>query len=802
MNPSFRTFFPLTLCSWLHDLGIRDDFVARLKFKIPQFSSNVLFMARSILNSRNPIADAIPAIQSSPLPLASSPLDIMSPSRQQSSVFNALGSYADRIKDANGNFIKSSPSSSSSATPESTSLSSSTSGKNAFSTATSKSGQQKQSSSPQQEPITAEDDGPWETVQSTRARQRSDRSEEKEKEKRGSSSKNWRDRTHRDEKNQDDGEKRSGREKSKKEKGDKGSSAPPVGSATSDEKTAKSLSSSTKNAWGATSSSQGASPIASNPVPKQKAQNDSTSRSSSAAAPIGPTTSSINEIIKQSEGSDEDNWRARPAKVEKNGKTEESASITQAQPQPQRQLAPPPSINIWDLRKKMSVPALFSPTSASSTATVIPPKGDKERSLTNGMLKEEGSTTGKSLSKKKSAAAAAAVGTPSVPPSIHDATLWPDITQAAEVAKAGEDKKAKERLNSESASVTEESTIGTGSKFSIRLVVPMVKVLKFLSEKPKWTPIPAHELLAAADRAAEQSRKQNRMEAKKRASAREGGESGPTGSGAPGKGNKTRKGMQAAEGKKAKKEGAQQKEGHASSKAGDAIGAGTGKANGDVKETKEADVRSTSQQESSSHRSGPSISASANAENDSSLHARTKSTPNATTTPLPPHAFNLASSSHLSRSIRGRGEGRGSFGGGRARGGFRSSGALGPKGQLGHGHGHVHGHGQGQGLGYGYGSPPLGVAGLPVEGIVYASINPGVGAGSTPNLYQRGFGMGFQPFYPAATAAASAGGGGADGHSGWGCGRSVRPGGGCLWKYGHVQERVYASSAYASDSCT
>lgn len=229
-------------------------------------------MARSILNSRNPIADAIPAIQSSPLPLASSPLDIMSPSRQQSSVFNALGSYADRIKDANGNFIKSSPSSSSSATPESTSLSSSTSGKNAFSTATSKSGQQKQSSSPQQEPITAEDDGPWETVQSTRARQRSDRSEEKEKEKRGSSSKNWRDRTHRDEKNQDDGEKRSGREKSKKEKGDKGSSAPPVGSATSDEKTAKSLSSSTKNAWGATSSSQGASPIASNPVPKQKAQ--------------------------------------------------------------------------------------------------------------------------------------------------------------------------------------------------------------------------------------------------------------------------------------------------------------------------------------------------------------------------------------------------------------------------------------------------------------------------------------------------------------------------------------------------
>ncbi|OWZ33091.1 hypothetical protein C366_05682 [Cryptococcus neoformans Tu401-1] len=682
--------------------------------------------------------------RSSPLSVANSPLDIMSPSQQQTSVFNALGSYADRIKDANGNFIKSSPSSSSSATPEPTSLSSSTSGKKAFSTATFKSGQQKQGSSPQPGAITAEDDGPWETVQSTRARQRTDRSEEKEK--RGSSSKNWRERSHRDEKNQDDGEKRNGRERSKKEKGDKSNSAPFVGSATSSEKTAKSLSSSTKNAWGVTSSSQGENPIASNPGPKQKAQNDSTFRSSSAAAPVGPTTSTINEIIKQSEGSDEDNWRARPAKVEKNEKTEGPVSITQAQPQPQRQLAPPPSVNIWDLRKKMSVPVLFSPTSATSAVAGIPPKSDKEKSLTNGMVKEEDSGTGKSLSKKKSAAAAAAAGTSSAPPSIHDATLWPDIVQAAEVVKAGEDKKekAKERLNSESASVAEESTIGIG-------------------KKPKWTPIPAHELLAAADHAAEQSRRQNRMEAKKRSSGREGGESGPTGSGAPGKSNKTRKGMPAAEGKKARKEGAQQKDGHASSKAGETIGAGTGKANGDVKETKEGDARSASQQESSSHRSGPSISASANTGIDSSLHARTKSTPNASTTPLPPHTFNLASSSNLPRSTRGRGEGRGSFGGGRARGGFRSSGALGHKGQLGHGHGHVHG--QGQGFGYGYGSPPMGVAGLPVEGIIYAPLNPGAGAGAgaSPNLYQRGYGMGFQPFYPAATAAASAGEGGPTG---------------------------------------
>lgn len=289
----------------------------------------------------------------------------------------------------------------------------------------------------------------------------------------------------------------------------------------------------------------------------------------------------------------------------------------------------------------------------------------------------------------------------------------------------------------------------------------MVKILTFLSEKPKWTPIPAHELLAAADHAAEQSRRQHRMEAKKRSSAREGGESGPAGSNAPGKGNKTRKGVPAAEGKKARKEVAQQKEGQASSKTGEATDAGAGKANGDVKETKESDARSTLQQESSSHRPEPSVSVSSNAENESSLHTRTKSTPNAISAPLPPHAFNSASNSNLPRSTRGRGEGRGSFGGGRARGGFRSSGALGHKGQLGHGHGHVHG--QGQGLGYGYGSPPLGVAGLPIEGIVYAPLNPGAGAGATPNLYQRGFGMGFQPLYPAATAATSIGAGGGTG---------------------------------------
>lgn len=391
----------------------------------------------------------------------------MSPSQQQASVFNVLGSYADRIKDANGNFIKSSPSSSSSATPEPPSLSSSTSGKKVSSAVTPKSSHQKQISSPQQGPSATEDGGLWETVQSTRVRHRSDRFEEKEKEKRGSSSKNWRDRSHRDEKNQDDGEKRSGREKSKKEKGDKNTSAPLAGSATSGEKVAKSLPSSIKNAWGVTSSSQSAGSIAANPADKQKAQNDSTSRSSSAAAPVGPSTSSTDEAVKQPEGSDEDNWRARPAKAEKNEKTEESAGIIQARAQPQRQLAPPPTVNVWDLRKKMSVPALSSPTNATSTAAITPPKIDKEKKITNGIIKEEGSGTAKSLSKKKSSAAAVALGTSSVPPSIHDATLWPDIAQAAEAVKAGEDKKekTKERLNGESASVADESTFGTSSKF-------------------------------------------------------------------------------------------------------------------------------------------------------------------------------------------------------------------------------------------------------------------------------------------------------------------------------------------------
>lgn len=339
-------------------------------------SRNVLVMACSILNSGNPIADDMPAIQSSPLSVANSPLDIMSPSQQQTSVFNALGSYADRIKDANGNFIKSSPSSSSSATPEPTSLSSSTSGKKPFLRLLSSLVSRSRVPHPNQEQLLLRMMGhgkPFNllvlaSVQIVLRKRKSEGAVPK-----------LRERSHRDEKNQDDGEKRNGRERSKKEKGDKSNSAPFVGSATSSEKTAKSLSSSTKNAWGVTSSSQGENPIASNPGPKQKAQNDSTFRSSSAAAPVGPTTSTINEIIKQSEGSDEDNWRARPAKVEKNEKTEGPVSITQAQPQPQRQLAPPPSVNIWDLRKKMSVPVLFSPTSATSAVAGIPQRATKKK---------------------------------------------------------------------------------------------------------------------------------------------------------------------------------------------------------------------------------------------------------------------------------------------------------------------------------------------------------------------------------------------------------------------------------------
>lgn len=75
----------------------------------------------------------------------------------------------------------------------------------------------------------------------------------------------------------------------------------------------------------------------------------------------------------------------------------------------------------------MFVFVLFFLISVSFIVMVILLKGDKERSLINGMFKEEGFIIGKSLLKKKFVVVVVVVGILLVFLLIYDVILWLDI---------------------------------------------------------------------------------------------------------------------------------------------------------------------------------------------------------------------------------------------------------------------------------------------------------------------------------------------------------------------------------------
>ncbi|WWC86931.1 uncharacterized protein L201_001811 [Kwoniella dendrophila CBS 6074] len=692
---------------------------------------------------------------------------------QQPSAFNALGSYADRIKDANGNITAKavatnspSPAASSSLIPNGITSKISSPAPSATpssSSSTTKAREYKVTSAPKVvEKVSAGQDEVWETVKSNRQKPR----QHEEKEKHGSNSKNWRDRSHREPpkaKTTEETDKKGGHGKSSKKHGGSHSNTTPAKStATTD--TAKPPITTTvpsKPAWGALTHSTKPAIIASESnnkstdvstenennqstqtVPSSPSLNGTTVTANSVSIPpsvgspiqssetASTSTASASVLSKAVDKLEEDgSWRSRPKQ-----KVEEIAQPTPQPIQP-KQAAPPPAVNAWDLRKKAMVPAPAPSANNASTTHPSQPKSatgsiSKDavlQSIPNGHAKVE------SVPKPKKKTAARATSS-ALPPPIHDATLWPDVNQAAEVAKATEDKKDKSKDKSnEDASVTEDNSAGPGT-----------------GKKPKWTPIPASELLAAVDQVAENNRRQNRAEAnaKKRATASKA-ENEASGSGAKGAA-KPKKGVpHPVEGKKARSARAsstsevkpaptENNEGATSAPAEGA--ASIEKVEEPAKTDKQAEVvngetethltRQTSEQSKVGSPSKSNMQLSSPTK-ENSTQVRLGSGPlqsrpmtGSNTASIPQHSFNANNNNtNLPRAPRGRDQ-RGSFNGRGRGGGFRSNSAI--------------THKQRQA---GFGSPPLGGnSGLPVDGF-----SPNGNA----NGFQRGFnGMQFQSFYP------------------------------------------------------
>ncbi|WVW78500.1 hypothetical protein I302_100455 [Kwoniella bestiolae CBS 10118] len=682
---------------------------------------------------------------------------------QHPSAFNALGSYADRIKDANGNPTR--PTSSPTPAPSSSLASNGDIGKtdspspsatpSSSSSSTVKPRATKSAPTPAVElSKETEQDGTWETVKSSRQRPR----QQEEKEKHGSNSKNWRDRSHREgagssqkQRPAEESEKKSGQGKSNKKHGNQATtSTVPSGSTA---KPAPISSAPTKPAWGALTHSTKPTSVASDTpemskengqqsttVPSSPSLNGTTATANSASIPpsIGsPVLSSDTASTSTANASvlskavdkleEEGSWRARPKP-----QVEETPQPAPQPAQP-RQAAPPPTVNAWEVRRKTMAPPASATVTNSSTSPQPKPaqshstKETSQKSVPNGHVKAE---TPAPKHKKKTAARATSSA---LPPPIHDAALWPDVSQASEVAKDEKKDKVKDKSTNEVVSVTEDSAVGTTT-----------------GKKPKWTPIPASELLAAVDQVAENNRRQNRAEAsaKKRATASKA-DNEATGSAS--KGGKAKKGAtQPGEAKKGGARGGRagstsevklpsipNKQQAGSTNAGSTAGDVTLEedTNGvDKKDTVNGDADIPLSRQTSKHSKAGSPQKGEHAQlpstnkDASSPHLRFGSGPlqsrpmtGSNTAPLPQQGFNH-NNNILPRVPRGR-DGRASFNG-RGRGGFRSNSAI------------AHPHK----MHPGFGSPPLGgVSGLPMDGIP----NPNA------NAFQRGFGgMGFQSFYP------------------------------------------------------
>ncbi|KAL7419018.1 hypothetical protein Q5752_006703 [Cryptotrichosporon argae] len=415
------------------------------------------------------------------------------------SVFNALGSYADRIRDAASS---TSPPAANGTLKSPTPVTAARLPASATSTVTSAAASSSSSPAPGATSATTnegandDDEGAWETVQSVKSRSRPERHADA-RDSRANKSRNWREK---DEKTIEVSREREAQAQAVEHASSAAATTAKSAMATPPAEKARSASASAvvppaarsnvtpaappKSVWGTISPAPAASlaqPIpAATVLPKVHSRTapPSPSLGATATSSVPPSLASPNLsadtestaatslALKTADSTDDEgSWRAHPV-------NEKIAPP----PQPPRQPAPAPTTNAWDLRKKQvasaASPATHSAPPTQPASTEATPNGD---SAAQGEVK----VTKKATPKKK---AETTNGTP-----LADASLWPDIAQAAEAARQEEKKVKKEE--SASGSVADEPTGATSGR------------------KPKWTPIPAAELQEAADKAAESSRK-------------------------------------------------------------------------------------------------------------------------------------------------------------------------------------------------------------------------------------------------------------------------------------------------------
>lgn len=422
------------------------------------------------------------------------------------SVFNVLGSYADRIKDANGkpisvNGLSSGPSPSASQSKPLPAAASSSS--NMPSSSSSSSQRNVVKTAPKVETkdekqTKVEEDAPWETVQSSRQKPRpanGNHTGGEDKRSAANASRNWRERPIKDVKeNKEEDEVKRPSSRAKK-------SAPSASTSTAEKEKEKSTStskppvtapSSSKPAWGVIPATQpvklgnqtaqlprsvsatdnSARPTKSNDtsgkpshtVPSSPSVSGTTTTTSVASpnpsAGTGSTVTAATSVTTKV-GEDEESWRSAGAK-------DAPKEIVEVKETPiVRPTAPPPSVNAWDLRKKnlsnnAPVPTSSSPASQGPKVGQSASQSTPSSSSTQGTISSpapngdsKSSEASKSSKKKKKPTSEPAV--------TADPTSWPDVVQAAEVAKKEEEKKEalKAKKESEEGSVVDEATAGS-----------------------------------------------------------------------------------------------------------------------------------------------------------------------------------------------------------------------------------------------------------------------------------------------------------------------------------------------------
>ncbi|GMK57820.1 hypothetical protein CspeluHIS016_0406540 [Cutaneotrichosporon spelunceum] len=387
---------------------------------------------------------------------------------KSTSVFHALGSYADRIKPEQSNGKSGSNSGVSTPSP---------------------------SPAPGHSTEHYDDDGggSWETVSTVRQKKRSERNTERterQEDKGRSNSRNWRDR------GDDKTASTTAADKEKDGSAKKDASVSTASSSRAATPRASAASTPPKSAWSATGPASPPAPSnvvahnTSEPAEKsvEPAANGSGSNSGHSHKPSGDKA--------PTKADEEDNWRRKEPVP--------TPTPTPAIAMPAK-IAPPPSVNAWDLRKKQ-LPVASASTSkeptpaqagAAKTAGPVAPKpaadvvAEASRASTTALQSAEvkdGKPSGKKPKKKGADTHSG------------DATAWPQVSQAAEVK--AEDKKDKH------AKQLNDSTIDDGSSAQG-------------GKKQKWTKMSASELQEAADKvAAETSRRQTKHKQR----LREGGD--------------------------------------------------------------------------------------------------------------------------------------------------------------------------------------------------------------------------------------------------------------------------------------